>query len=108
MTWKNGQIRDQSSPVAGLIRGSLTGLAVDGLPDQVGMAVVPGVLLDHVDDDPAQAERLTLAPAPLRRGGIEPRVAGQRRVDHHVCTTDGLVEEPAQLLGAVVVRGVPL
>src|SRR3954454_2198471 len=39
-----GQILAQSSSVAGRIRRSLTGLAVDGLRDQVGVAVVPGVL----------------------------------------------------------------
>ena len=33
----------------------LPGETVDGLADQVGMAVVPGVLLDHVDHDPPQA-----------------------------------------------------
>src|SRR5262249_4956606 len=30
---------------------SLTGLSVDGLPDQVGMAVVTGVLLDPLQHD---------------------------------------------------------
>ena len=44
----------------------LTHLAVDGLADQVGVAVVPGVLLDHVYDDPAQVEPLAgMAPTGL-------------------------------------------
>src|SRR5579872_5105170 len=34
------------------------GSAVDTLPDQVGMAVVAGGLLDHVDIDPAEADVL--------------------------------------------------
>src|SRR4051812_33150159 len=34
--------------------GLLAGLAVDRLAQQVGVAVVPGVLLDHVGEDPAQ------------------------------------------------------
>ncbi len=37
---------------------SLAGGAVDRLPDQVRVAVVPGVLLDHVRVDPAQGARL--------------------------------------------------
>ncbi len=34
---------------------SLADEAVHRLPDEVGMAVVAGVLLDHVDQDVAQA-----------------------------------------------------
>lgn len=33
--------------------GSLSGAAVDALAQQVGMARVPGILLDHVDQDVA-------------------------------------------------------
>ena len=33
---------------------SVAGGAVDRLADQVGVAAVAGVLLDHVDEDPAQ------------------------------------------------------
>src|SRR5262249_8621758 len=40
----------------------LAGLAVHGLAEQVGVAVVPGVLLDHVHQDPAQARRLIVGP----------------------------------------------
>lgn len=38
-------------------RGLLTGLAVDGFAQEVGVAVVPCVLLDQVEQDPAQAGR---------------------------------------------------
>jgi hypothetical protein len=34
------------------------GGAVDALPEQVGVAVVAGVLLDHVDVDPAEVDVL--------------------------------------------------
>ena len=40
----------------GANRRSLTGLAVDGLAEQVGMTVVSCVLLDHVQQDPPKAE----------------------------------------------------
>jgi len=40
----------------GANRRSLTGLAVDGLAEQVGMTVVSCVLLDHVQQDPPEAE----------------------------------------------------
>ena len=42
--------------------GLLAGGAVDRFAQQVGVAVVPGVLLDHVDDDPAQARRPAVGP----------------------------------------------
>ena len=51
--------------------------AVDRLADEVGMPGMPGVLLDHVDKDSAQAERLvpagdddTLIQPPLRQHPI--------------------------------------
>src|SRR5699024_2363624 len=58
------------------------GGAVDRLPDEIGMAVVPGVLLDHVHDDPAQARALTIRPAPGSESvqviGAGERIAGAR------------------------------
>src|SRR3954451_13017085 len=39
-----------------------TRLAVDGLPEQVGVAVVPGVLLDHVHEHPPQRHFTPAAP----------------------------------------------
>lgn len=50
------------------------GLAVDGLPEQVGVAVVPGVLLDEVQVDGPQRHR-----APL---GVVERVVQLRGGDH--------------------------
>src|SRR5712691_7886138 len=44
------------------VRRLLPGLPVHRLPEEVGMAVVPPVLLDHVDQDPSQAGRLTVRP----------------------------------------------
>ena len=56
-----------------LTRRLIAGGAVDGLPKQIGVAVVPGVLLDHVHIDPAQ--RIVMAP-PAAEGVVE---AGARR-----------------------------
>src|SRR5579872_1165876 len=39
-------------------------LAVDDLADEVGVAVVPGVLLDHVEVDPAEREGVARRPGP--------------------------------------------
>ncbi len=41
-------------------RRLLTRAPVEPLPDQVGMTVVPGVLLDHMDQDIPQGERLAV------------------------------------------------
>src|SRR5690606_22528180 len=46
---------------AGSVRRSPADLAVDHLADQVGVAVVAGVLLDHVRVDPAQGALLAAA-----------------------------------------------
>ena len=48
-------------------RRSLPHRPVDRLAQHVGVSVVTRVLLDHVDDDPAQAERRALATARRRR-----------------------------------------
>src|ERR1700756_5230074 len=60
------------------------GDAVDALPKQVGVAVVPGVLLDHVDVDPPEAAVLLheaasigqLTLGALLAGGGDLRVPG--------------------------------
>ena len=66
-------LRAQSDLVSLAVPGSalvspdgleVAGGAVDGLPQQVGVAVVPGVLLDHVRQDPAQRELLARARGP--------------------------------------------
>jgi hypothetical protein len=43
--------------VASPIGGSVASRAINSLPEQIGVAVVPGVLLDHVDKDPAHRNR---------------------------------------------------
>src|SRR6478735_1848167 len=48
-------------------RVSLAGAAVDALPDQVGVATVAGVLLDHVDEDVADRRRVPAAVVDERR-----------------------------------------
>ena len=55
--------------------GSLAGGAVDRLAQQVGVAGVPGGLLDHVQQHPAQVEVLPVAPllAPTAGPGSPPR-----------------------------------
>ena len=59
-------------------RRSVADGAVDALADQVGVPVVPGVLLDHVQIDPAQAD-VALAGAPGRtsRPGEWPSTAAR-------------------------------
>jgi hypothetical protein len=39
---------------------SLPGLAIDELAQEVGVAIVAGVLLDHVAEDPSNAGRLNV------------------------------------------------
>jgi len=53
-----------------LLAGSVAYRAVDPLPEQVRVAVVAGVLLDHVDHDPAERELLAvLGPCGIQRRG---------------------------------------
>src|SRR5580704_1846830 len=52
------------------------GGAVDAFPDQVRVAVVAGVLLDHVDVDPAEADVLLHEPAGVGRGSGGALLAG--------------------------------
>src|SRR5689334_7322802 len=86
---------------------SLTGLTVDRLADQVGVAVVAGVLLDHVHEDPAEAEGgVLVATLPLRL--LVETTVREGLVDDRIGSVDGLVEERTQLLRGVVLRAVPL
>src|SRR5215218_9162982 len=85
---------------------SLTGLAVDRLPDQVGVTVVACVLLDHVHQDPTERERRVLMTA-LPCGLLLEAAADQGGVNHPVGTAYRLVEERQQLFGGVVPSGVP-
>src|SRR5690348_17406342 len=67
-------------PAAGVgpsVRRILPGEPVDRLPDEVGMADVPGVLLDEVDQDAPQAGCLTAGAAPP---GQLPQAAGDQRL----------------------------
>ena len=52
------------------------GGAVDALPEQVRMAVVAGVLLDHVDVDPAEADVLLHEAAGAGQGAAGAVLAG--------------------------------
>ena len=64
----SGASRSQPKRSGGWRRRSVADAAVDHLPDEVGVAVVAGVLLDHVDHDPAQDSR-------ARPGGCRSRRA---------------------------------
>src|SRR5699024_897196 len=68
----------------GLVGPLFAGGPVDRLADEIGMAVVPGVLLDHVHDDPAQARALTIRPAP-RSESVQAIGAGERAAGARHC-----------------------
>src|SRR4051812_40424837 len=51
-------------PIRPFCAASVPGRAVDALAQQVGAPVVPRVLLDHVQVDPPQVDRLALAAPP--------------------------------------------
>src|SRR4051812_25722017 len=80
--------------------------AVDRLTDQVGLAGVPRVLLDEVDEHPAQAGRDTVRP------GRAPReleaALGQRFGKQLAGADDVVLPELHQLVGRVVGRGAEL
>src|ERR1700677_3955436 len=59
-----------------LIVGLDAGGAVDAFPDQVGVAVVAGVLLDQVDVNPAEADVLPHEAAGVGQGAGGAEVAG--------------------------------
>src|SRR4051794_23713106 len=80
---------------------SPAGTAVDRLPDQVGVAVVAGVLLDQLHEDPAQREGLARVRAREHRLRLEARPC-ERVVDDGVRTTYRRVEQGSQPLRAVV------
>ena len=84
-------------------------LAVDGLADQVGVAVVAGVLLDHVHEDPAQAEarpRPRVARRRPTRASSPPSASASAMIASEAATESS--NSTAQVLGAVVDRAVPV
>src|SRR3990172_3959936 len=95
-------------PLSGVVRRGLVGWGlcarrllagepVNRLPDEVGMAVVPRVLLDHVDQDPSQAGCPTVGPGAPR----QPLKAalGQRLRDQGAGAGHGVLPERDELLG---------
>src|SRR5262249_7909714 len=83
----------------------LPGEPAPRLRDEVGMAVVPGVLLDHVDQDPPQAGRPPVGPgAP----GQPPQAAiGQRLRGQGAGAGHGVLPQRAELLRGVLRGRVP-
>src|SRR5690606_2000144 len=88
-------------------RWSEPGATVDRLADEVGVAVVLGVLLDQVHEDPAQADPV---PAPGRPGcqRVQPLGPGQRLLEDPLGLGDRPVVQGEQLLLGVVGRAVPV
>src|SRR5580658_4186941 len=83
----------------------LPGLPVDRLPQQVRMAVVPGVLLDHVAQDPAQARRPAVGPrAP---GELIEAAVGEGLSNQRAGTGCRVLPERHQLIGRLAGRGMP-
>jgi hypothetical protein len=80
--------------------------AVQRLPDQVGVPVVPRVLVDHVDDQPAEVHALIGCVAPHHQ--LTQVTAGQRLGDARPGPLDGAAPERVELLRRVVCRGTPL
>jgi hypothetical protein len=76
---------------------------VHGLAEQVGVAGVPAVLLDQVEDEPAQAG--VPAVVVTRVDQLVETAVGQRRVEPGAGPFDGGVPEGVKLLRAVVGRG---
>ena len=76
---------------------------VDGLPDQVGVPVVPRVLLDHVEHDPPQRDRLVDSVQPPYGQGVEANPGGQLSAPDH-----GVVVQGAKRLRIIRGRGVPI
>ena len=69
------------SPVPPLSR-LLPGKSVHRLADEVGVSVVPRVLVDHCDEDPTQARRLAVGPGtpgPLPQVAVGQRLRDQAR-----------------------------
>lgn len=82
-------------------------LAVDALPDEIGVAGVPRILLDEVDEDPPQREGHPLATGRPHRWGVQTRL-GERPVGAVIGHSDGPVVEREELLRRVRCGGVPL
>src|SRR5699024_1069370 len=84
----------------------LPGLAVERLAQQVGVTVVPRVLLDHVGEDPAQARCLTVGKG--ASGELIKTVLLQRLGDMEAGPLNRCLPQVAQLLGGVVSCRVPV
>ena len=85
---------------------SLAGGAVDRLADEVGVAVVAGVLLDHVHEDPAQAGSSAVGPGAPRR--LRQAAVRQHLGEDLTRAVDRLLPEREQLLGRVLGGRVPV
>src|SRR3954454_6455242 len=70
--------------------GSLADRAVGELADDVEVAEVPGVLLEHVEQDPAERRRLLQGGAPAAHPGPIAEPSGRR----HLARAPALVAEP--------------
>src|SRR4029453_11766318 len=70
----NGRPKRSAAPNGRLIGAVVAGHAVDQLADDVDVAGVAGGLLDHVDQDPAQGDRVA-QPGGARRFPFHPAVA---------------------------------
>ena len=78
--------------------------AVDGLAEQVGVAGVPGVLLEQVEQQPAQAGVRAVGPAEVD-GLAEVTVGGEERGEPLAGPPDGVVPQRVQRLRGVVGGG---
>lgn len=85
-------------------RALFPGLSVDRLTDQVGVTVVARGLLDHVQEDPAEIERL-VAPAALPYRSLVERGDG---VNSRAAAFTRLLVQRAQLGRVVFGRGAEL
>src|SRR5580698_6968635 len=81
-------------------------LPVHGLPDEVGVTVVPAVFLDHVAEDPAQAGRATIGPLDL--GQLRQPAGSKRLVGLDSGTLDRVFPQRSQFLGTVMCCRVPI
>src|SRR6185503_10549085 len=77
---------------------------VDRFPDEVGVAVVARVLLDHVEQDVAQAGGRAVRPAgPSRRSAV-----GHRRSEQRARAGHGVAPERVELFGGIIGGGAPV
>ena len=83
-----------------------SGLTVDRFTQQIGVAVVPGVLLDHVNQDPAQAGCTAVRPTATRQ--LSESAGRKRDLDLRPRPADRGVPDSEELVRRVVGRGVPV